>query len=127
MPCAADFEPRALCSLELPGDPWTPRAAHFEPRTFCSFQLLGDPLDAARRSLQATRSLPSSCSATFGRRAPLTSCRATFAASSCSAISPTPRAAHFKPRALSCLELLGAPWTPRTAPFEPRVARSLQL
>jgi len=40
---ARRFEPRALCSLELLGDPWTPRAAHFEPRAFCSLELLGDP------------------------------------------------------------------------------------
>jgi len=49
MPRAADFEPRALCSLKLLGAPRTPRAAHFEPRALCSLELLGAPLDAARR------------------------------------------------------------------------------
>jgi len=55
MPRAAHFEPRALCSLELLGDPKTPRAAYFEPRVLCSHALLGAPLDAARRSLRAAR------------------------------------------------------------------------
>jgi len=36
---------------------WTPRAAHFELRALCSLQLLGDPLDAARRSIRAARHL----------------------------------------------------------------------
>jgi len=107
--------------------PWTPRATHFEPRALCSFQLLGDPLDAARRSLRASCLLQSSCSATLGRRAPLTSSRATFAALSCSATSPTPRAARFKPRALCRLELIGDPWIPRAAHFEPRALCSLEL
>jgi len=40
MPCAADFEPRVLCSLQLRVDPWTPRAAPFEPRVLCSLELL---------------------------------------------------------------------------------------
>ena len=125
--------------------PWTPRAAHFEPRALCSLELLGVPLDAARRSLRLRAARPlqpqaarrflgrrapftlsrapfaaSSCSAPLGRRAPLTSSRAPCAASSCSAAPWTPRAAHFEPRALFSLELLGGPldaarcWIQRT-------------
>ena len=109
-PRPAHFEPRALCSLELLGDPWTPRAAHFEPRTLCSLELLGAPLDAARRSLRAARSVqPQAAWRPLGRCAPLTSSRAPFAASSCSAPSWTPSAAHFEPRALCSLKLLGVP------------------
>jgi len=126
-PRAAHFEPRALCSLELLGDPWTPRTAHFELRALCSFQLLGDLLDAARCSLRVARPLQSSCSAILGRRAPLTSSRAPFAASSCSATSRTPRAAQFEPRALCRLELHGNPWMLRAAHFEPRALCSLEL
>jgi len=33
----------ALCSLELLSDPWTPRAASFEPCALCSHKLLGEP------------------------------------------------------------------------------------
>jgi len=127
-PRAAHFELRALCSLELLGAPWTPRAAHFEPRALCSLELLGAPLDAARRSLRAARPLqPRAARRPLGRRAPLTSTRALCAASSCSAPPWTPRAAHFEPRALCSLELLGAPWTPRAAHFEPRALCSLEL
>jgi len=39
---AAHFESRAMCNLELLGDPWTPRAARFEPRALCSLELLGN-------------------------------------------------------------------------------------
>jgi len=44
----------------------------------------------------------------LGRRAPLTSSRALCAASSCLAPPWTLRAAHFEPRALCSLQLLGA-------------------
>ena len=86
---------------------------------------------------------------TLGRRAQLTSSSASFAASSCSVPPWTPRTAHFEPRALCSLELLGdpwtpapitlsrapfvassgsaSPWTPRAAHFEPRAPCSLEL
>jgi len=57
-PCAAatvvqPVEPRALCSLELLGAPWTPRAAHVEPRVRLTASVARRPLDAARRPLDA--------------------------------------------------------------------------
>jgi len=152
MPRAAHFEPRALCSSTCLASPWTPRAAHFEPRALCSLELLGVPLDAARRSLRATCPLqpraarrpldaasrllraarplqPKAVRCPLGRRAPLTSSRAPFAAANCSAPPWTPRAAHFEPRALCSLELLGvrldaARRSLRAArPLQPQAAR----
>jgi len=66
-----------------------------------------------RRALLSSSCAPvaaSSCSASLGRRASLTSSRPLCAASSFSAsLGPswTPPAAHFEPRALCSLELLG--------------------
>jgi len=109
-PRAAHFEPRALCSHELLGEAWTPRAAHFEPRFLCSLELRSAPLVAARRSLQAARPLqPRAARRPLGRRAPLTSSRAPFAAFELLGAPWMPRAAHSEPRALCSLELLGAP------------------
>jgi len=48
-------EPRALCSLELLGAPWTPRAAHVELRVHLTASVARRPLDAARRPLDAGR------------------------------------------------------------------------